>query len=64
MERKIRVLVVTYLPWSNDISVGNTLSNILKVWRTEWSLLISISERMFQIMILLDVFQYIRKAIG
>ena len=30
MERKIRVLVATYLPWSNDISVGNTLSNIFK----------------------------------
>ena len=30
MERKIRVLVVTYLPWSNDISVGNTLSNIFR----------------------------------
>ena len=30
MERKIKVLVVTYLPWSNDISVGNTLSNIFK----------------------------------
>lgn len=30
MERKIRVLVVTYLPWNNDISVGNTLSNIFQ----------------------------------
>ncbi len=30
MVRKIRVLVVTYLPWSNDISVGNTLSNIFR----------------------------------
>lgn len=30
MERKIRVLVVTYLPWSNEISVGNTLSNIFR----------------------------------
>lgn len=30
MERKIRVLVITYLPWSNDISVGNTLSNIFR----------------------------------
>lgn len=28
MKRKIRILVVTYLPWSNDISVGNTLTNI------------------------------------
>lgn len=27
---QIKVLVVTYLPWSNDISVGNTLSNIFK----------------------------------
>lgn len=30
MERKLRILVVTYLPWSNDISVGNTLSNIFR----------------------------------
>ena len=30
MERKIRVLVVTYHPWREDISVGNTLSNIFK----------------------------------
>lgn len=30
MERKIKVLVVTYLPWSNDISVGNTLLNFRK----------------------------------
>lgn len=30
MERKVRVLVVTYLPWSDDISVGNTLSNIFR----------------------------------
>ena len=28
MDRKLRILVITYLPWSNDISVGNTLSNI------------------------------------
>ena len=27
-EEKIRVLVVSYLPWRNDVSVGNTLSNI------------------------------------
>lgn len=27
-EGKIRVLVVSYLPWRNDVSVGNTLSNI------------------------------------
>ena len=25
---KIRVLVVSYLPWGNDVSVGNTLSNL------------------------------------
>lgn len=25
---KLKILVVSYLPWSNDISVGNTLSNI------------------------------------
>lgn len=25
---RIRVLVVTYLPWRNDVSVGNTLSNL------------------------------------
>ena len=30
MERKIRVLVVTYHPWREDISVGNTLSNIFR----------------------------------
>ena len=28
MNRKLRVLVVTYHPWREDISVGNTLSNI------------------------------------
>ena len=28
MRPKIRVLVVTYHPWREDISVGNTLSNI------------------------------------
>ena len=27
-EKKIRVLVISYLPWRNDVSVGNTLSNI------------------------------------
>ena len=27
---QIKVLVVTYLPWSKDICVGNTLSNIFK----------------------------------
>lgn len=26
--KKLKVLVVSYLPWRNDISVGNTLSNI------------------------------------
>lgn len=30
MVRKLKILVVTYLPWSNDISVGNTLSNIFR----------------------------------
>lgn len=30
MNRKLRVLVVSYLPWNNDISVGNTLSNIFQ----------------------------------
>lgn len=30
MDRIIRVLVVTYHPWREDISVGNTLSNIFK----------------------------------
>lgn len=30
MKRKLRVLVVSYLPWRNDISVGNTLSNIFQ----------------------------------
>lgn len=27
-KKKIKVLVVSYLPWRNDVSVGNTLSNI------------------------------------
>ncbi len=27
-EGKIKVLVVSYLPWRNDVNVGNTLSNI------------------------------------
>lgn len=26
----MRILIVSYLPWNNDISVGNTLSNIFK----------------------------------
>lgn len=30
MERKIKILVITYHPWREDISVGNTLSNIFK----------------------------------
>jgi hypothetical protein len=30
MDRKIRVLVITYLPWRNDVSVGNSYSNIFK----------------------------------
>lgn len=28
MIKKIKILVVTYHPWRDDISVGNTLSNI------------------------------------
>lgn len=28
MDKKIKILVVTYHPWREDISVGNTLSNI------------------------------------
>lgn len=28
MNKKIRVLVITYLPWRNDTSVGNSYSNI------------------------------------
>ena len=28
ISRKLRVLVVSYLPWRNDVSVGNTLSNL------------------------------------
>ena len=30
MVKKLKILVVTYLPWSNDLSVGNTLSNIFR----------------------------------
>lgn len=28
MDRKIKILVITYLPWRNDTSVGNSYSNI------------------------------------
>lgn len=27
-ETRLKVLVVSYLPWRNDVSVGNTLSNL------------------------------------
>ena len=30
MIRKLRILVITYLPWRNDVSVGNSYSNIFK----------------------------------
>ncbi|EOS14907.1 glycosyltransferase family protein [Phocaeicola sartorii] len=30
MVRKLRILVITYLPWRNDVSVGNSYSNIFK----------------------------------
>lgn len=30
MDRKIRVLVVTYLPWRDDNNIGNSYSNIFK----------------------------------
>ena len=26
----MKILVVSYLPWNDDISVGNTLSNIFR----------------------------------
>ena len=28
LKAKIKVMVISYLPWRNDVSVGNTLSNI------------------------------------
>lgn len=30
MNRKLRILVITYLPWRDDVSVGNSYSNIFK----------------------------------
>lgn len=30
MDKKLRVLVVSYLPWRNDVSVGNTLTNLFE----------------------------------
>lgn len=27
---KIRVLVISYLPWRNDVSTGNTLTNLFE----------------------------------